>query len=173
MRLAQVFSLAVVAAVVVMMVGGASSAAAEFPTQLFKSCESLVCEEPATSIHLAIEEGTVGKLLSPLVTLLCLSVLVNASLLSLGEPQKGHVEFSFSACGSNAAHNNCTLTTEEVPLGYLLKIGEGEGLLVGESGLLRVQCPNLGIDCKYSAAGMEVVVTDPGSGEITEAPIEG
>jgi len=173
MRLMKLFSMAGLAAVVALAVVGASSASAEFPTQLCKSSESLTCENPVSTLHLALQEGTVGKLLSNLVTILCLNTLVEASLLELGEPQYGHVELSFNSCGTNSAHSNCVLTTEEKPLGYLLKIGKGEGRLVGESGLLRLQCSNLGINCLYSAAGMEAIVTDPGSGEINESPIEG
>lgn len=156
---------------------GASSASAEFNTQLCLSPEEEVCNEPASEVHVVLKEGTVGKFLSDVIDLLCLEVLVLATLLELGTPhQEGHVDETFRTCGSNATHNNCTITTEEKPFGYLLRTGEKQGVLVAEGGQLRLKCTILGfikIDCSYKAENLEVTIEDPGIGEATDLPISG
>jgi hypothetical protein len=169
------FAVLVVSSLGALALLGASSASAEFNTQLCLSPKKSVCDEPATKVHIVLQPKTIGRLLTPLIDILCLDVLVNATLLELGEPhQQGHVEQTFRQCGSNSPHNNCDIFTEEQPLGYLLKTGEGTGVLVGESGILRVKCTIssfIEIDCRYSAAELEISIEDPGIGVAEGYPI--
>ena len=161
MRLTKMFGLAALAAVAAMAFVGATSAPAETSTQLCTTHTELTCEEGngATSHHLVLASGTVGKLLSSLVNILCLDILIETTPLELGNPQSIHTEsFAFTGCGSGSAHNNCTVTTEEQPLADLLKTGLDEGVLTFTSGRLRTQCPNLGMDCKYDGEGMQFTV---------------
>lgn len=156
MRLIRMFGLAVLAALVATAFAGATSASANFPTQLCTEHVSLECPygSETSGVHQVLATGTVGKLLGALVTILCLNFLVIAAPLSLGTPQEVHgIEMSFTGCGSSTSHNNCTVTTEEQPLFSLLKTGLDEGSLTALSGSFRIQCSNLGIDCKDHTAG--------------------
>ncbi|HEY5710041.1 MAG TPA: hypothetical protein VIS51_11660 [Solirubrobacterales bacterium] len=67
-------------------------------------------------------------------------------------------EFSFEGCGTGSLHNNCTITVEEMPLSNLLKTGLDEGVLIATNGRMRLQCPNLGLDCVYDLEGIEFAV---------------
>jgi hypothetical protein len=116
----------------------------------------LECADGAesTSVHQVLATGTVGKLLNSLVTILCLGVLVEADPLALGSPQEVHtLSSAYTGCGSSSTHSNCTVTVEEEPLALLLKTGLDSGSLTVDSGRTRLQCSNLGVDCKYDAAG--------------------
>ena len=160
MRLVKMFGLAAVAAVAAMAFVGATSASAT-NTQLCKVHTGLTCGagDAITSHHMVLASGTVGQLLSSAFNVLCLSILIEATPLGLGNPQSIHTtSFTFTGCGSTSAHNNCTVTTPEQPLANLLKTGLEEGVLVFTSGQQRTQCPNLGIDCLYDGEGMEFAV---------------
>jgi hypothetical protein len=110
---------------------------------------------------MVLASGTVGKLLSSLVNILCLDILIETTPLELGNPQSIHTEsFAFTGCGSGSAHNNCTVTTEETPLTDLLKLGLDIGSLTATSGRVRLTCSNLGVDCKYDLAGTLFTVGD-------------
>ncbi len=153
MRLVKMFGLATLMAVAAMALLGAASASAT-NTQLCTAHTGLTCVSGATSIHAVLATGTVGKLLSSPVTVLCLGVLVEATPLAEGSPQAIHtLEMSYTGCGTNSAHNNCTVTVEEQPLADLLKTGLDEGSLTATSGRTRLQCSSLGIDCKYDLEG--------------------
>jgi hypothetical protein len=107
---------------------------------------------------MVLASGTVGKLLGA-TNVLCLNILIEATPLGLGNPQSIHTtSFTFTGCGTGAAHNNCTVETPEQPLANLLKTGLEEGVLTFTSGQQRTQCPNLGINCLYDGAGMEFTV---------------
>jgi hypothetical protein len=167
MRLIKTFGLAALAAVAAMAFVGATPASATFDTQLCKVDSGLLCPEgqAQTHFHLVLVPGTVLKLLSP-ISILCLGVLSENEALGLGKPQVIHTkELSFTGCGTGAGHNNCTVTILEQPLSHLLKTGVNSGVLVLLSGRRRVQCPNIGIDCEYDLAGMELEA----SGEILVA----
>ncbi len=156
MRSIRWIGLAAIAAVTALAFAGTPSASAETSTQLCKTHTGLTCPEGegTASVHMSLAEGTVGKLLSSLVTVLCLGVLVEATPLDLGNPQEVHtVESKYTGCGTGSAHNNCTVTVEEEPLGSLLKTGLDEGSLELLSGRTRLQCSSPSVDCKYDAAG--------------------
>jgi len=145
------FSLAALAAVAAMALVGATSASAATPTQLCTTHTSLAsCAAASTAVHQVLATGEVGKLLSSLVNVLCLNVLAESAPLALGNPQNVHTTASsYTGCGTSSTHNNCLVTVEEQPLGTLLKTGLDEGSLTLSSGRVRLQCSNLGIDCKY------------------------
>ena len=141
---------------------GVSSASALFPTQLCTvHPEELECPPNKNTQEdiQRLEPGTYWKLLTSLINILCLFALKRASALDLGNPQPVHTtELNIGGCGTNAAHSNCTITAEELPLLTLLKTGLDEGVLTAQSGRLRVQCASLGIDCKYDLEGMELLM---------------
>src|SRR5262245_9587985 len=159
------FGLTALAAVAAMAFIGATSASAEKNTALCKTHTSLLCPagdvwKAGELIHL-LNEG-VGKLLSSLITVLCLLVLVSAESLGLTEaptPLPVHGTISFSGCGSTSAHDNCTATVEEQPLSHLLKTGLDAGTLLALNGRTRLICEDLtifkiDIDCKYDTTGI-------------------
>ncbi len=153
------FGLAALAAVAAMAFVGATTASAETDTALCTEHNEetgLLCPKgsEATLSHLTLLEGTVGKLLSSLVTVLCLGVLIEATPLALGNPQEVHtLESAYTGCGTGSAHNNCTVTVEEEPLGSLLKTGLDEGSLSVLSGRVRLVCSSPSINCVYDTAG--------------------
>jgi len=159
MRLIKMFGLAVLAAVVATAYVG-SSASASTSTQLCKVHTGLTCPEGkgTSSIHMALVEGTVGKLLAA-IPVLCLGVLVEAEALVLGKPQSVHAKaLSLTGCGTGSAHDNCTATVEELPLSTLLKTGLDEGSLEASTGRVRLVCANIGINCVYDLEGTEFAV---------------
>jgi len=160
MRLIKTFGLAALAAVAAMAFLGATSASAETSTQMCKTHTGLTCGagNAVTSHHMVLASGTVGKLLSS-TTVLCLNILIEATPLGLGSPQSLHTtSFTFTGCGTGSAHDNCAVTTTEQPLANLLKTGLDEGVLAFTNGQQRTVCANLGIDCVYDGAEMEVSV---------------
>ncbi|HEY5708798.1 MAG TPA: hypothetical protein VIS51_05345 [Solirubrobacterales bacterium] len=157
MRLIKTFGLAALAAVAAMAFVGATSASAT-STQVCTSHTGLTCGagQGAGTIHAVLAAGTVLKLLAP-INVLCLGELWESTALGLGNPQSIHFTSKTSTgCGTGSAHSNCTLTTQEQPLANLLKTGLDEGILTLTSGRLRLQCPNIGIDCVYDAEGIEL-----------------
>jgi hypothetical protein len=160
----KMFGLAALAAVVTMALVGTTSASAT-STVLCEVLEGLECpagkEIELEKIHLAnstlpggpgTPEGT-PTLLNSTADVLCLTVLVEAEALDLGESQVIHaLKQEFSGCGTNSAHTNCTVATEELPLFHLLKIGEDEGSVLGLNGKVRVKCTIFGflkINCVF------------------------
>ncbi|HEY5709747.1 MAG TPA: hypothetical protein VIS51_10155 [Solirubrobacterales bacterium] len=165
MRLIKMFGLAALAVVAVMAFVGATSASAT-STQLCSAHTSLTCGEgdAVTSHHLVLASGTVGKILAS-INILCLGILIEATPLGLGNPQSIHgLTQTYSGCGTGSAHSNCTVSVQEQPLLDLLKTGLDEGVLTALSGRIRLQCPNLGLDCSYDIEGMEFEV---GGGHLT------
>jgi hypothetical protein len=157
--------LAALTAVVAMSLIGATSGSAS-GTQLCTVHTGLTCGEgkAAATVHQVLAAGTVGELLAT-IDVLCLSFLVEATALGLGNPQSIHATTqTFGGCGTGSAHNNCTVTVQEQPLLNLLKTGLDEGRLTATNGRTKLQCPNLGIDCVYDLAGMEFSV---GEGHLT------
>jgi hypothetical protein len=154
------FGLAALAAVAAMAFIGASSASAG-DTQLCKVHTGLLCPggaQATTEVHM-VNSG-VGKLLSSLGTVLCLNVLALATPLGLASPQSVHsLETSYTNCGRNSTHTNCTVTVEEEPLFDLLKDGLDHGWLKGVSGLTRVECSGFpSLNCLYDTTGIEFLV---------------
>lgn len=160
MRLIKPFGLAALIMAVIAAIG-ASSASAERPTELCKvhtEKSQLECPEGegVTEDHQHLALGTVWKLLGGAFTILCLNALKLATPLELGEPQLIHtLKLTVTGCGTNAAHDNCTVTADELPLLYLLKTALDQGVLTAVDGSFRVQCANLGINCLYDLKGAE------------------
>ncbi len=167
MRLIKMSSLVALATVAAMAFVGATSASGATPTQLCNAHSALTCGpgQATTSVHWVLAAGTVHKLLSSLVTVLCLGDLLEATPLALGNPQNIHISaLSLTGCGTSSTHSNCTVTSEEQPLGTLLKLGLDFGTLQFNSGRKRLQCSNLGIDCKYD---LEATLFSIGSQHLT------
>jgi hypothetical protein len=161
------FGLAAITAVVAMAFVGTTLASAT-GTQLCEAHTGLTCGEgnAASSVHQVLAAGTVGELLAA-IDVLCLGFLVEATALGGGSPQSVHsLTQSFTGCGTGSGHNNCTVSVPsgQQPLFDLLKTGLDEGVLTALSGQTRLQCPNIGLDCLYDAAGMEFEV---GGGHLT------
>lgn len=164
MRLIKMFGLAAIAAVTAMAFVSATSASAETSTQLCNDHLELTCSNAASSVHMVLAPGTVGGILGglggggSLYNILCLNVLVESSgadVGSLGNPQRlDFTSMSFTGCGTGSAHNNCTLTVEELPDNNLLKLGLDEGSLEALNGRLRLACANLGLDCVFDLEGI-------------------
>ncbi len=158
MRSIRKIGLAALAAMVAMSLAGTTSASAS-STQLCKVNTGLTCPggEAATSVHMTLAPGTVGKLLA-LLNVLCLGVLVEATALGLGAPQPVHaLSMSFTGCGTSSSHNNCTVTVQELPLSNLLKTGVDAGILTATNGRTRLVCTG-GIDCVFDTEGLEFAV---------------
>lgn len=161
MRLIKMSGVAMLAAIATMALVGASPAMAE-NTALCKALESPCHEESlVTAIHMELTEGTVWRLgtLEPELIVLCLKVLLQATVGELGSPQKLAVsELVFKECGTNKTHDNCTVeATQSMFEADLLKtalnLGEFEFLEID----LWVRCTILKvpvIDCKYNLKGV-------------------
>ncbi len=162
MRLIKMFGLATVAAVAAMAFVGATSASAETSTQLCDAHTGLTCSDAASDVHMVLAPGTVLKLLSPLVTVLCLGELWESSgadVGALGNPQSLDLTSKVSTgCGTTSAHSNCTLTTLTLPDADLLKLGLDEGSLELLSGTFRLQGCGFGLNCEYDLEGTLVSV---------------
>ena len=154
------FALAALAALAAMAFLGATSASAELNTTLCKEHTGLLCANPdeKTTIHAVLKAGTVSKLLA-IINILCLGLLIEATALGLSKLLPVHVlKVELTGCGTGASHNNCTVTTQELPLADLLKTGLDQAKLILLSGRSRLQCGNLGIDCVFDNEGLELDV---------------
>jgi len=144
------FGLAAVAAVAAMALVGATSASAATTTQLCNTHTGLTCGSGATSVHMVLATGTVGKLLGD-VTVLCLNVLVEsagADVGALGNPQRVDASsMSFTGCGTTSAHSNCTVSVVSLPDNTLLKFGLDEGAVEASSGQIRLQGCGVALNC--------------------------
>ena len=164
MRLIKLSDLVAIAAVFAMAFVGATSASAETTTQFCNAHTGLTCGagSGATSVHLVLAAGTVLKLLSSLVDILCLNELWESSgtdVGALGNPQRLDLTTKVATgCGTTAAHNNCTLTAESLPDATLLKLGLDEGSLEFLNGTMRLQGCGLGLNCVYNLEGTLVSV---------------
>ena len=158
MRLIKMLSLSSLGAVAVLALVGAPSAMAEGSTALCKKLEE-PCQAENLVTGVEFTNSVPFDLKNGYFNVLCLSDFLEVSALGLGEPQSIHVvDASLTKCGTNSAHNNCTYTTEELPLIELLRTAEDRGVLQYLSGVIRVQCVISGfldIDCKYDQTGLE------------------
>lgn len=152
MRSSKIIGLVAVATLAAMAFVGTSTASAG-STQLCQNHTSLTCSGGTAVVNL-VNEG-VGSILSGVFNVLCLTVRATILPLGLASPQSIHtLGIEMSGCGTTSAHNNCTVTIEELPLFNLLKTGLDQGTLEATSGQIKVACPNLSIDCKYDLAGI-------------------
>ncbi len=163
------FGLAGLVVVAAMAFVGATSASAT-TTQLCKvHKEPCPAGSAVTSIHM-VNVGAVPVLLNSTADVLCLSVLAVGTPLELASPQIVDVtQFTFSNCGTNAAHNNCTVTALELPKLSVLKTALNLGTLTAPTGAgegrTNVKCTILGfikINCDYKGAGLSFGVEGAG-----------
>ena len=156
MRLTKMFGLAALAAVAAMAFVGASSASAETATALCTKHTELGCSGALVGSIKFLSLTSVLK--TSIATVLCLgshgtAVVENAgNLAKAGERLNLETtELTWLECGTNAEHNNCTVTTEKLPLLEVLKtaLNLGFARVKAGSALVKVQCGAL-INCKYS-----------------------
>jgi hypothetical protein len=183
MRLINMAGLAALAAVAAMAFVGVSSAMAEpHKTALCHNAE-LVCPKTLTVdetgqklgqiklIHMALTEGTVGKMhgSNPSIDILCLSTLAEGHVLGLAEgPARQEIHLlslTFGGCSSNGGHTNCTIASNASEGNPTLVSVLNEGELLGKAtalnGIVSVKCTILGIfkiDCEYEGAGLSFEV---------------
>lgn len=165
MKSARTFGLTALAALVAMAIMGTSSAMATGSTAFCK-----VHEDPCQAANLVGQVHTTSSnfvILNNLANILCLNVLSSFKVLGLGNPLLMHSEsLTFTGCGTNAKHDNCTITTEELPLLTVLRTSLNLAAGMFQSGKIRVQCPNLGVNCLLMLEGTELVMW--GSGHLGE-----
>jgi hypothetical protein len=169
MRLVKMLGFAAVVAVIAMAFIGASTASALTRTALCKVHEQLCSEANQVKlIHLQNTTGTVLRILNSTVNVLCLSTLVDGNVLSLAQPQLIHIiSFTVTGCGTDANHNNCTMTSnasEGLPwLASLLRAALNLGIITllefeGMHPTTRMKCTIFGfikIDCTWNHSGLE------------------
>jgi len=145
----KMFGLAAIAAVAAMAFIGASSASAEH-TALCKEAAALCPEDKLVkSIHMTA--GTT-VLKTSILTVLCLSSLAEGHITSpnyLGAPLVGTLlPIVWSNCGSNAAHDNCSVTTLAGGTISALKTAAGLGTATSENAKVLVLCSGF-LHCVY------------------------
>jgi len=155
MRLTKMFGLAAVAAVAAMAFVGASSASAETWTTICLVHTSLVCPEKENIDLFTFKAVGSTILKTNIATVLCLTskgaLEVEKELLANPLLVKLH-ELVFLECGTNAEHNNCTVTVEQLPLLIVLKTALNLGTATVNKELpakIKVECGKL-INCAYS-----------------------
>jgi hypothetical protein len=177
MRLIKMFGLAALAAVAAMAFVGASSASAT--TALCKVHE-VSCSEAnqAVLIHAVLTSGTVGRLLNSTADILCLEVLVHATILPKANPLLIHIlKFLAAKCGTDANHNNCTVESNASEALLWLVAILRTALNLGTATInefeemqptTRVKCTIFGfikIDCTYDGTGLKFEIEGAGHTE--------
>jgi hypothetical protein len=170
MRSIKTLGLTIIAAIAVAGFTMATPAMGQFDTALCTAHTGLTCSEGhgVNSLHLALSsEGPYGgiyRLLNSTANVLCLNLLAEAEVGSLGEAPQGQeltfTSLNLSGCGTGSSHTNCTITAEELPVYDLLKTGLDKGILTALNGTTRFKCTIFGfikIDCLYDATGLEFV----------------
>lgn len=152
MRL-KVFSLAAVAAVAAMALV-ASSAMATGSTSMCKVNETpCAAGNQVKSLHMVA--GT-SVLKTSILTVLCLSSLAQVPITTtLGNPLKtgALTSLTWENCGSNAAHNNCTVTNLKLPTFDVLRTAAGLGEATALGAEVLVLCGE-SLHCVYGGAAV-------------------
>jgi len=147
-KLIKMFGLAAIAAVAAMAFVGASSASATLNTLLCKT-HTEPCNSLPASVHF-VAGTTVLK--TSIVTVLCLGSLVVATPLGLGTAPARQVfhntALTWTACGTNVAHNNCTVTTIKPGLVNVLRTALNLGIALVEGAEVKVVCGEV-LSCTY------------------------
>ncbi len=155
MRLIKMFGLAGLTVVAAMAFLGASSASANQSTALCKvHQEPCAANNLATSVHMV---AGITSLKTSIATVLCLSSLVQGTPEPLGKPQGVTLtQVLWNNCGTNAAHNNCTVTTLKPGLIDVLKTALNLGTAEALNTQVLVFC-DLFIDlhCVYGGASVK------------------
>lgn len=161
------FGLAAIAAVAAMAFVGATSASAE-DTALCNVHQEPCAEENQTE---TLHGKAIGDafLLNNVIDVLCLNVLGTFSVGDLDNPQlltANKEDLVINGCGTDASHNNCTVTINQVPTFLLLKTALNLGEVEGHGGSINVKCTVFFIvklDCTYAA---ELGVLVPAEGAL-------
>jgi len=162
MRLVKILGLTIVPAVAAMAFLGPSSAMATFSTSLcYEESTSLECPAGQRVHEFTMSAGTVYFKTS-LLTVLCLSSKMKSLVESqnnLDNPLQVKVaELTWENCGSNADHNNCTVTNEKLPLFDILKTGADLGTATALGPEVHIVCS--GLNCYYGSAVVEGFVIE-------------
>jgi hypothetical protein len=170
MRLVRMLGLSALVILATMAFIGASPASALTSTALCKKHENpCVSPNKFELLHFTNTAGTVLKILNSIADLLCLNVLTEGHVLALGKPQELHIiQVLLSGCGTDANHNNCTLTfNASQALPWLVSLLR-ESLNLGTLQFLefeemqpttQVKCTIFGfvkIDCTWDHTGLEI-----------------
>jgi hypothetical protein len=163
MRLIKMSGLAALAAVASMAF--ASSAMAGNTALCTKYEEPCAAANLVKSMHMELTAGTGWKLKgsNPHLLLLCLKVLVSSTIGGLGNPQEFRANLTYEECGTNSAHNNCTVTETQGFSGTVLREALNLGTLkanAANAGAMLVKC--LGIHCEYDLAGLAFAMIGAG-----------
>lgn len=157
MRLIRTFVLAVLVTAVGVALLGASPASAE-STALCKVNE-YPCPESSriSTVNLELASGSTWSLhtTKPSLTVLCLATQLKVKALAVGSPQViDRTTETHTKCGTNAAHNNCTVTTFiEGTSFHLLKTAANLGELEATQGETEVKCTSIPkLECTYHDA---------------------
>jgi hypothetical protein len=158
MRYIKTCILAALAAVSLFTILNASPALAEGDTALcaehISPCEG---EALIDTIHLTTTEGTIIRILESLADILCLGLLVEATVSEPGDPQLlTATEFQFHGCGYTSAHDQCHMLVEELPTFSVTRTSLNLGVLKAESGILHLHCSLVGRNCLIDLTGVEL-----------------
>jgi hypothetical protein len=170
MSLIKSIGLAALAALAVMTFVGVTPASAG-STALCAAHEDPCLKNSLRSVHLA-NVGTLPQLLSSLATILCLNVLAvaEADKGSTGTPLHLQTTLSFTGCGTNAAHTDCTVTVLEQPAQNLLKTALNKGTLSpdpAQPGLVNLNCMiGFNVNCDYSGSELSFPVEGAAGGGV-------
>lgn len=136
-----------------------------------------------STANLELSSGNVWSLhtINPTLTVLCLSTQLEVEALEPGSPQTlDRTSETHTNCGTNSAHNNCTVTTFIEGTAFkLLKTGVNLGELTPIQGETAVECTGLQkLECTYhdTSVTYDVSGATAGGGHGTvsafEAPFE-
>lgn len=143
--------LVAVAAMAAMGLFGASSASATLSTLLCKT-HTEPCNSLPTVVH--FKGGPMVLVVNP-ATVLCLSSLLLSTPLGLGTapaPQQLHnTELLWFNCGTNAAHNDCTVTTTALGIVEMLRTALNVGTGNVLNNRVSIACGEI-INCVYGSA---------------------
>jgi hypothetical protein len=136
------------AGIVALLFVFAASATAE-STSLCK-----VHKEPCPDIskYKELHMNSVGlvKILNDVADILCLGSLIRGDIGDLGKPQGIQTTaYTFTGCGTNAAHTNCTVTLPVRPNFFVLKTKLNLGEITETSSQLKFTCTGVFGTCTY------------------------
>jgi hypothetical protein len=153
MKLIKTLGFATISAVAAMSLVGTTAVWASENTQLCKvHQEPCAAGSAPTSVHFVA--GT-NVLKTSIVTILCLASLAVATPLGLGTAPNHQIlhntEIAWSNCGTNVAHNNCTVTTLAPGLLDLLKTTLNLGTAIVLGAEVKMVCGEI-LSCIYGGA---------------------
>lgn len=153
MRTINRLGLAVAVASAAIAVASPAAAMAEGSTAICRMNEP-ICPAAKRAAGVHGKAGTV-KWKIGMTTVLCLSSLMEASVegATLANPLHLKTEIlTWNNCGTTAAHNNCEVTNEALPLYDVLREAIGlpiEGKATALGWKLKINCSNIFLTCVY------------------------